>query len=88
MDPTTIAWIIVIVGGSVVAKFLGLIFKNRDPGVVTGPIAGVVGAILAWQGAMAAGLITPINLAAAGICAVAGGAIVYLMAAFAKGRPA
>lgn len=88
MDPTTIAWIIVIVGGSVVAKFLGLILKKRDPGVVAGPVAGVVGAIAAWQGAVATGLIESENFTAAGACAAVGGAIVYLIAALAKGRPA
>lgn len=86
MDPTTFPWIIVIVAGSVVAKFLGLILKKRDPGIVAGPVAGVVGAIAAWQGVVATGLIESANFTAAGACAAAGGAIVYLIAAFLKGR--
>ena len=39
MDPTTLSWIVAIIAGSVIAKFLGLVMKGRDPGMVAGPVS-------------------------------------------------
>lgn len=86
MEPTTLSWIIVVVTGSAVAKFLGLLMKRRDPGLVAGPVLGVIGAVAAWQGGMLLGLIDPANTVMAGLSAASGGAVLYIAGALFKGR--
>lgn len=86
MEPTTLSWIIVVVTGSVIAKFLGLLMKRRDPGLVAGPVLGVIGAVAAWQGGTLLGLIDPADAIVAGLSAAAGGAVLYAAGALLKGR--
>ena len=88
MDPTTLSWIVAIIAGSVIAQFLGLVMKGRDPGMVAGPVIGVIGALAVWQGAVFLKLVEPADAVFAGVCAVLGGAATYLVAALMKGRPA
>ncbi|MCI4643193.1 MAG: hypothetical protein MRY64_00240 [Hyphomonadaceae bacterium] len=84
MDPITISWIVAIITGSVIAKFLGLVMKGRDPGMVAGPIIGIIGAVAAWQGAVFLNLVAPADAVLAGVCAALGGAVAYLIAALLK----
>lgn len=88
MDPVTISWIVAAITGSIVAKVLGLIMKGRDPGMVAGPVLGVVGALIAWRGLVFAGILEADQVIPAGISAALGGAVAYLIAAFLKGRKA
>ena len=84
MDAQITAWIIAIVTGSTIAKFAALFLKERDPGVVAGPVLGVIGAVGAWQGAVLAKLIAPEDLVFAGIVSATGALLVYLSVAFLK----
>ena len=86
MEPTTLSWIVAVITGSVIAKFLGLLMKRRDPGMVAGPVLGVIGAVAAWQGGIVLGFADPADAVTAGLCAAVGGAVLYTAGAMLKGR--
>ncbi|WP_439620917.1 hypothetical protein [Hyphomonas sp.] len=86
MEPVQISWIVAIVAGSIVAKFLGLVMKGRDPGLIAGPLLGIVGGVLLWQGAILSGMADGADLVLAGIFSAVGGFVLYMAVALLRSK--
>ena len=79
MEPEMIVWIVALFGGSAVAKFLALLPFGKHMGMVSAPLAGIVGGLGLWQGLAAIGAIDTLDYVAAGVTSVIGGAVVFLV---------
>lgn len=86
MSAVAIAWIVAIVAASVAAKFLALVMRGRDLGMVLGPLVGIAGGIIAWQALVFAVPINGTDPVTAGVSAALGGAILFIATAILRKR--
>ncbi|MEQ8266556.1 MAG: hypothetical protein RH982_05115 [Parvibaculum sp.] len=86
MSEVAIAWIVAIIAASVAAKFLALVMRGRDLGMVLGPLVGIAGGIVAWQALVLAVPMNGTDPVVAGVSAALGGAILFIATAFLRKR--
>jgi uncharacterized membrane protein YeaQ/YmgE (transglycosylase-associated protein family) len=86
MSALAIAWIVAIVAASVAAKFLALVMRGRDLGMVLGPLVGIVGGVVTWQVLVLAVPMSGTDPVAAGVSAALGGAALFIVTALLRRR--